>query len=1190
MSAKILRAFLATASLATLASSWGCVADRPSRNGVFNENQYVRKDFLVRPGDLDSAGKPKPDVGWLMKATITSTSTPNPLAGNSLQAGIANNGTLIRFDVTQDKMRMLNVRELGASDPAQATRDPEVVNAWPVTNVDLKYRINLDGEKTNFYEENQELDWQVRQWVKINFAKNDMSDLAPFLGYGFQALVGQCTDQSNSTVTLVPNTFFVDTANDYMSWDVNMTFPLNFTDAACVEAYGAAGQAFQALGRSTVSYTMKFSMVRAKPITQNPDGSITTADGYVAWDVPEKDTIRRKYGTLDFTSISRNPDTNLLTARQFVTRYNPNKPIIYYFAPGFPEDKKQIYTAKGGIADQTNQILKDASAKAQVIVRNFDDPTDLPQSSDGQTHVREYGDVRYHWLRWISDTDTQTSNVLAFTQEWADPRTGENLSANVVFFNWEFLDKVTQRLEFYLSSIGALPTDAAGNWVDGPPGCKDGDVIPLVTVDPDPTKATLASRNSHSTLYAKMQEYLQKPVSKWGNLAPADFVVQQDKDFYDAFSAVVPYYLYADPAANQFVTPEGGSVAFGGGGDLLARTRKEADFHALMGSLDHGNAPFDITPGPDGVRAANAFTENLKDLTVNHRELALTRMYALNRRGIHEDTTDMYNFINAFQRDGRHCINGQWETRQQYEQNVAQSYYAQTIWHEMGHAFGLNHNWMGSVDRYNFPHYKDGAGRDHIGGYSSSLMDYNMSPDRVFWSNDTGQGPGIAGQHQGWFPYDRAAIAFIYANAQQPGFKTPDVCTPATACSFSGQTKSSGTGVDKNFKPRYLDPYGINTDASERNFMFCTDQHTKYSPLCQTFDFGSSPSEIIAAEIDNYEWQYKWRNFRNYHKYQDYSHYADGPAAMITGMRRFISMWTYDWSGGEIQDTLRRIGVGSPTGVPAANYYAQLTDKFNKDISMANQLVGAFHKAIIQQSSGERPFKTIYDNFYGDVTQQGIFSDKLFALQSWVDLWQVDNYDPDQSAGGYLASYSSYFGDGSYETISEDAVDSMVGGQYDTYPFLRLTAVSMFAKATHDLNFSGRVDTRDWIGGHVFGREIDFLQYFRGLAVQQNVYCPEPATLETCNYDPRMRRVDPSDGGHSDDFNEFTGPDNRRWAWTYIQDRNYYVAVDRDRNTASYQIVRSYNNQVIHGEDGSVGPFYVQLQVKYFLDSFLQYN
>jgi hypothetical protein len=37
------RAFFALAALLALVVGSGCVADRPSRNGVFNENQYVRK-------------------------------------------------------------------------------------------------------------------------------------------------------------------------------------------------------------------------------------------------------------------------------------------------------------------------------------------------------------------------------------------------------------------------------------------------------------------------------------------------------------------------------------------------------------------------------------------------------------------------------------------------------------------------------------------------------------------------------------------------------------------------------------------------------------------------------------------------------------------------------------------------------------------------------------------------------------------------------------------------------------------------------------------------------------------------------------------------------------------------------------------------------------------------------------------
>jgi hypothetical protein len=679
-----------------------------------------------------------------------------------------------------------------------------------------------------------------------------------------------------------------------------------------------------------------------------------------------------------------------------------------------------------------------------------------------------------------------------------------------------------------------------------------------------------------------MQEYLGKPVAKWGNLSPADFIVQQDKDFYDAFFAMVPYQVYGDPAANQFVIPEGGDSAFAPATDILNRTKAEAEWHQVMGDLDHGVEPFDATPGPNAITAAASFMDHFKDLTVNHRELNLARQYALGRRGIHQDTVDMYNFMNVFLKDARHCINGHWETRAEYEQNLANSYFAQTVWHEMGHSMGLDHNWFGSLDRYNFPHYKDGAGRDHVGGYSSSLMDYNMSPDRVFWANESG--------HQGWYPYDRAAIGFIYANAQQKGYTSPAAthCSPATECTFSGQAKTGPNA--KAYQTPYKDPYGFNQDGTERPYLNCDDKHTKFTPFCQPFDFGSSPSEIMASAIDNYEWQYQWRNFRQYRKFWNLANYGDGPAALITDMRRFLPQWLYDWSGGEINDTLRRIGITPPQNIPGQNYFAQLNDKFNKDISVANSMAAAFHKAIIQQASGERPFKTVFDNYYGDVVQQGIFLDKFLALQSWVDLWRVDNFDPDQAQGSLMASYSAYEGDGTYESVSEDAVDAMIGGQYDTFPFARLTAVVMFSKATHDLNYNGRIDDRDWIGGKVFFRERDFLDYFRGLAVQYNVYCSNTDTLDTCKYDPREKSFSLSDPGHSDDFNEFLGPDNRRWAWVYVADRNSWVAVDRDRNTASYLIVRSYNNLTIHGETAGLAPFYIQLQVKYFLDSFNQYN
>jgi hypothetical protein len=381
-----LRAFLPLLTLAALIiTAPGCVQQRPSRNGVFNENQYVRKDFLIR-GAADGSTDP----GWMLKATVTQVSTPDPLGGDfGIFAGAENGGALVRFAVTQDKLQMLNMREI--SQVASPMRIPEVVNAWPVTNVDLKYRVNLDGEKTNFYEENQELDWQVRQWVKINFAKNDMSDIAP-LGVYTSELLASCADIGNSSATLDTGSFLVapdpngNEANDYMTWTVQITVPLNWTDATCVSAYASMGVTAEKLGRQNVTFNLMYSLVRANP-----------APTYKPLQVAEKDPIRHKYGPIELVTIDRDSNTGLLAARELVNRFDPTKPIVWYFADGFPENYKSVFLGAGGIKDQTNQLMMDAGVAARVDFQNFD--ANLP---DGQG-PRQYGDVRYSFFRWVSD-------------------------------------------------------------------------------------------------------------------------------------------------------------------------------------------------------------------------------------------------------------------------------------------------------------------------------------------------------------------------------------------------------------------------------------------------------------------------------------------------------------------------------------------------------------------------------------------------------------------------------------------------------------------------------------------------------------------------------------------------------------------------------------------------------------------
>jgi hypothetical protein len=1193
------RAFFAGGALAALALASGCVADRPSRNGVFNENQYLRKAFLTTDGT-------HPDPGWFFKATIIQTSSPNPLGAidglaitPSLDGGGATGPGYIKFAITSDKMQMVNMRQI--SSLPSTVNIPEVVNAWPITNVDLKYRVNLDGEKSNFYEENQELDWQVRQWVKVNFDKNDMSDVAP-LGDFLTTGLEKCTDIGNASTTLVPGSFLTYEGatymQDYMQWTVQVTVPINASDASCADLFSqAASDGDASFDRQNVSFNLMYSAMRAKDL----DDPMTDPNAYVPMIIDEKDPIQHKYGIFEMIAMDRDPNSQLLAGQQMAMRHNPNKQVTYYFADGVPPFLKDAFIGHrvydsvdsqtadttgqcldashctrnpDGIMQRTNTVMTQAGSKFSITFLNSNDAQTF---GDAAATDRQYGDIRYNFIKWIDDIDVD-SHLWGISLAGSDPRTGEVLSATVNIFNGP-ITELGYQLDFFLQEIGASQglglASANGtpqDWPTNPPGlsgtCKIGDTAPIVT------SVVQSTLDGNSTLFTKMQQYLDKPATTYGNLGPEDFIVNQDADFLKAYYTLIPYAIFADPAMNPFVIPEGGAGIYGPTTTFWAQEAQEVQFHQLAATIQSGTSPFQDVTGPDGLQNATAFVNQWRQLTQNHMDLQYTKKFITRQQTA--DVLDPTSLTNTADHTARHCIatvggGTHWESKQEWITDFSNTWFEHVANHEFGHSLGLLHNFMGNVDAPNYPvrtdangnPLKDANGNPVYAAYSNSVMEYQQPPEETFQLLD-------------WGPYDKAALGWIYTN---------NAPKPAAV----GQSTTSLTGQINATTP-WNDKLGFQADGkTEIQYLSCHDQHTLYTPLCRQNDVGSTPSAIISSAIETYDWSWAFTNFRVYRKYWDNQFYADRPPALMQDLRRFLMLWIYDWNSGEITDTLRRIGFQPPAGIPALQYYTQLENKFNNELSVTNQLVAAFHEAVIQQSDGERPVATVYDQFYGDVTQQGIILDKLDAMQAWVGLWPGTNYDPNQ-AGAYFASYSDT-PDASYQTVAQNAVSSMIGGQYDAFPYFAPAAVALFAQDTHNPAFSGSLQIRNWIGGKVFqGSDPiqDFLDYFRDLASQHN-YISADGTVDcshgydSCTYDPRAV---------SDNYNEFIGPDQTYWAWAYIPDRNEYVAVQKYVNTASYVIVRAYNNDIVYNlDDGSTGNAYgVELPMKYYLDSFNQYN
>ena len=1051
------------------------------------------------------------------------------------------------------------------------------MNAWPSTSVDLKYRVNLDGETTNFYEENQENDWQVRQWIKINFAKNDLNDLFAF-GGNVSPVIQKCTNYTEAASTLEPGSFVVNEADKSMKFTVNLTWPIYFDDtnaATCLQAFGASGDNFFRANRQNVTMSILYSFVRPEKVV---DGT------YVAMPVSEKDPIRHKYGAFEIQPLYRDQNSGLLSAQQLVMRFDPNKDIVYYFAPGMPKEYRDFFVKT--MADKTNaNILAKTGGKTKsgdavkLKFLNFDDFKDYGDgkgvdgegSDDHPKLARQYGDPRYSFINWHSDLDNG-SGLLGIAQFFTDPRTGETISATVNVFEGPFRDTVQQRLELFLSTVGQEYLLPNGEFDDSkyPQGCKDGDQVPLV---PQNVASML---NQASTVYGKMQQYLQKPTATYGYLGPANFVPQHNPDFYNAYFSVIPYQVYSDPAANPFVTPEVNDYVAAGAKHWKALER-QAEFHQVASQIDHGLDPYS-TDGPDAIKGAVAFSNKWESLA---QDVTYNQFANFYRPGMHAaDDASLFSYFDVYAKNGRHCVGGKLESRADYTAHLIQSLNEGVAVHEFGHTLGLRHNFMGSVDQRNFP--LDAAGKPMM--FSSSIMDYNQFISEAFFETN--------GASTGWGPYDAAALGWIYGNNLSANSVGPAQLPQGTAAKgISGQVS--------NTLP-WKDPLGFQAGTTEVPYLFCTDDHLAYTPLCRQYDMGSTPAEIMSNTIQQREWNYLWTNFRLYHKYADFSAYDVAVVRDFGEMRRFLSLWNFDWSPGELTNTLRLIGTPVPPGANAAEYFNQLNDKFSTDISVANQLGAAYHRAIIEQGSGERPFITIYDPFFGDTTQQGIQLDKVEATTSFSTLWPaISNFDPSQAGNFYLSSVGGTIGDSTYTTVSQATLVDFLGAGFASYTYAQLGPLANFAASTHSTRYSGQPALQSWVGGWAFERERDFLDFIHSIAIknqfkncdENNVNCSPCVSLDNCTWDPRPLQVKTSHVTQSDRYYRFQGPDGRTYIWGYLKSRNQWILADKDRNVATYKLMLDWNTDVVNDlDDGTGSAFGLEFKVRYAVDAFRYYD
>ncbi|MEM7645620.1 MAG: hypothetical protein AAF203_01810 [Pseudomonadota bacterium] len=260
--------------------------------------------------------------------------------------------------------------------------------------------------------------------------------------------------------------------------------------------------------------------------------------------------------------------------------------------------------------------------------------------------------------------------------------------------------------------------------------------------------------------------------------------------------------------------------------------------------------------------------------------------------------------------------------------------------HEFGHNLNLRHNFYGSVDKDNFGLSAAGAfkGSNGLKNYkiengeyvqvegnrkqiSSSVMDYLRLEDEINtpWA---------------WEDYDKAAILDSY----------------------------HPTGFD---------------DKGEL-FLFCTDEHTIGSALCNRHDLGTTPSQILMSQIRSYDERYEMRNKRFGRIYWSSRGYVNAVFGAMLSMKEFLPMWRTALAEDLVNQELEELGVKNP------NEQARYLEELNREMRHVMKLSIAFYQSVLQQSRGDRDFRSEYDPTTGALKQIGIIADKIYAMMFLV--------------------------------------------------------------------------------------------------------------------------------------------------------------------------------------------------------------
>lgn len=714
----------------------------------------------------------------------------------------------------------------------------------------------------------------------------------------------------------------------------------------------------------------------------------------------EQDPRMRKYGYFQSTKeeLVNGEKRNLF----LVNRWHPEKAHYFYYTKDFPEKYKYIFD---DIFKKTNQVFINKGLPIRFYVKE----NDFDPKTGARTGVaKEFGDLRYSFVNLVEELDP--SAPLGYGPSDADPFTGEIISANLNVWSG-MITNYLRRLELsYFRDASEADLQSQLKW-------------------------------NTSTLYKDMKELLEQPdpsqwaTSEWGS-ATLDKV----------YDKMMTHTVYTYPGWNMFTQGTVGPV------EVIVDTPSEDGFveqkltpQGLMGvkGIEKHLLPHKLNEmmkteleqsmtlqPPSGIISYTAIEDSVlnKNLPAHLKSLDVNALkqltYEMGEYEKHELESVRQNYRG-------HCklsMEGSFAGVEQYfihgfsTDKIAENIIYRTSIHELGHNLNLRHNFYGSVDKKNFlspsvPKFEavfakkadgslkledgrpiiektvavvDGSGNPvYWPTVSSSVMDYLRLQDEFFTTQD-------------WEPYDVAALAFAYSSGK----------------------------ID---------------DFDKKHYLYCSDEHTITSAVCNRFDIGSTPTEIMMSLIDTYEDGYYTRNYRFDRQYWYTSGYMRGILTLMKEMKEFLPMWRGAFYDTNVKDVLKEMNIN--------NKFEQddILISFDRELKQANKLAIAFFQSVLTQKNTDKPYRSVYELGSGALQRMGIANDKLAAMYFLAGDDQI-YYNPNRVQ--LYASYMTYINHPEFESLMHKVLENIVTQRVDMEPWFISYGRQLYAQSA--MNFSNR--------------------------------------------------------------------------------------------------------------------------------------